>query len=61
MSATAPAPILLVEHDEQRRALFGGWLQDAGYEVLACPGPSAPGIPVSAVERVTAHSWIPVG
>ncbi len=43
MSATARAPILLVEHDEQRRALFGGWLQDAGYEVLACPGPSAPG------------------
>jgi hypothetical protein len=45
MSATARAPILLVEHDEQRRALFGGWLQDAGYEVLTCPGPSAPGYP----------------
>jgi hypothetical protein len=43
MSATARAPILLVEHDERRSALFGGWIQDAGYEVLACPGPSAPG------------------
>jgi hypothetical protein len=31
-----------VEHDEQRRALIGGWLQDAGYDVLTCPGPSAP-------------------
>jgi hypothetical protein len=43
MRATARAQILLVEHDEQRRDLFGGWLQDAGYEVLTCPGPSAPG------------------
>jgi hypothetical protein len=43
MSAEAPDPILLVEHDEGRRALFGGWLQDAGYDVLTCPGPSAPG------------------
>jgi len=42
MSATARAPILLVEQDEQRRARFGEWLQDAGYEVLTCPGPSAP-------------------
>jgi len=24
------------------RALIGGWLQDAGYDVLTCPGPSAP-------------------
>jgi hypothetical protein len=39
MSATARAPILLVEHDEQRSALFGGWLQGAGYEVPV-PGPS---------------------
>ena len=42
MSTTAAPPILLVEHDEQRRALIGGWLQDAGYDVLTCPGPSAP-------------------
>ena len=42
MSTTAAPPILLVEHDEQRRALIGGWLQDAGYGVLTCPGPSAP-------------------
>ena len=43
MSGTPQAPILLVEHDEGRTALFGGWLQDAGHEVLTCPGPSAPG------------------
>ena len=42
MSTTAAPPILLVEHDEQRRALIGGWLQDAGYDVFTCPGPSAP-------------------
>jgi CheY-like chemotaxis protein len=42
MSTTVAHPILLVEHDEQRRALMGGWLQDAGYDVLTCPGPSAP-------------------
>src|SRR6266498_4008485 len=42
MSRTEAPPILLVEHDEQRRALIGGWLQDAGYDVLTCPGPSAP-------------------
>ena len=43
-STTAASPILLVEHDEQRRALIGGWLQDAGYDVLTYPGPSAPEI-----------------
>lgn len=34
--------VLLVEHDADRRERFGGWLTDAGYDVLACPGPSAP-------------------
>ena len=42
MGATARALILLVEHDEQRTALFGGWLQGAGHEFITCPGPSAP-------------------
>jgi hypothetical protein len=42
MSAAIEAPILLVEHDEERRGLIAGWLQDEGYDVLTCPGPSAP-------------------
>jgi hypothetical protein len=42
MSTTTEAPILLVEHDEERRVLIGGWLENAGYDVLTCPGPSAP-------------------
>jgi hypothetical protein len=43
MSPTTEAPILLVEHEEGRRVLIAGWLEDAGYDVLTCPGPSAPG------------------
>jgi hypothetical protein len=42
MSETDAGPILLVEHDEDIRDLIGGWLQGAGYDVLTCPGPSAP-------------------
>lgn len=42
MSETEPGPILLVEHDEEIRELIEGWLQGAGYDILACPGPSAP-------------------
>jgi hypothetical protein len=42
MSTATEAPILLVEHDEKRRVLIAGWLEDAGYDVLTCPGPSAP-------------------
>jgi hypothetical protein len=42
MSQTTEAPILLVEHEEERMVLIAGWLQDAGYDVLTCPGPSAP-------------------
>ena len=42
MSATRTGPILLVEHDHERRALIGGWLEEAGYDVLTCPGPSEP-------------------
>jgi hypothetical protein len=35
-------PVLLVERDSEERDLIGGWLENAGYDVLACPGPSAP-------------------
>ncbi|MEX2555019.1 MAG: hypothetical protein WEB06_05250 [Actinomycetota bacterium] len=34
--------VLLVEPDSVRRNEIGRWLEDAGYEVLDCPGPSAP-------------------
>jgi hypothetical protein len=38
----APDVVLLVEPDDERRSLFGGWLEDAGFDVLTCPGPTAP-------------------
>jgi len=34
--------VLLVEQDEQTSSRLAGWLEDAGYDVLVCPGPSAP-------------------
>jgi CheY-like chemotaxis protein len=34
--------VLLVEPNRSRSVEIGGWLEDAGYEVFACPGPSAP-------------------
>jgi CheY-like chemotaxis protein len=34
--------VLLVESEFVRRNEIGRWLEDAGYEVLGCPGPSAP-------------------
>jgi hypothetical protein len=42
MSEAEPGQILLVERDPKARELIGSWLQDAGYEVLLCPGPTAP-------------------
>lgn len=42
MTGPQERAVLLVEPDEQRRILFGGWLEDAGFDVLTCPGPSAP-------------------
>jgi hypothetical protein len=39
---TKPEPILLVDQDSEERDLIGGWLENDGYDVLACPGPSAP-------------------
>jgi hypothetical protein len=53
MIPSMQAPILLVEHDDERRALLGGWLEDAGYDVLTCPGPSAPGY--SCIGRRSGH------
>src|SRR5438067_1513658 len=35
--------ILLVERDKVTADRLAGWLEDAGFDVLACPGPSAPG------------------
>ncbi len=34
--------VLLVERDWAARERMGRWLEDAGYETLACPGPSEP-------------------
>lgn len=34
--------VLLVEADPSLRRDYGTWLEEAGYEVLTCPGPSAP-------------------
>lgn len=34
--------ILLVEADDAERDRFGGWLEDEGFNVLTCPGPSEP-------------------
>ena len=36
------ATVLVVEADPDERELFGAWLEDAGYRVLACPGPMEP-------------------
>jgi hypothetical protein len=34
--------VLVVEPDPMRRGTYGEWLEEAGYEVMACPGPTAP-------------------
>jgi CheY-like chemotaxis protein len=34
--------VLLVEADPGNRRDYGMWLEEAGYDVLTCPGPSAP-------------------
>jgi hypothetical protein len=33
---------LVVEREARTRQLVGGWLEEAGMEVLVCPGPSGP-------------------
>jgi CheY-like chemotaxis protein len=37
-----PPHILVVEANARGRDRIGAWLEQAGYEVLTCPGPSAP-------------------
>lgn len=34
--------VLVVEASDRERAEFGVWLEEAGYEVIPCPGPTAP-------------------
>lgn len=36
------ATVLLVEQSVEARDRIGRWLEDAGYEVLDCPGPTGP-------------------
>jgi hypothetical protein len=38
----APGRVLLVEADPELRDRIGMWLECSGFEVLLCPGPSAP-------------------
>lgn len=34
--------VLIVSADRSDRDRYGGWLEDEGFEVLSCPGPTAP-------------------
>jgi hypothetical protein len=34
--------VLVVEADESERERYGSWLEDSGYRVLPCPGPTEP-------------------
>ena len=34
--------VLVVEADPSTRRRYGAWLEESGYEVLTCPGPSTP-------------------
>jgi CheY-like chemotaxis protein len=42
VEVTDVTAILVVEANSPARHRMGGWLADAGYEVLMCPGPQAP-------------------
>lgn len=35
--------VLVVESDPEDRESIGSWLENAGFQVLACPGPQPPG------------------
>lgn len=37
-----PTVVLVVDQDPEPRQRMAGWLMDAGYQVLTCPGPVAP-------------------
>jgi CheY-like chemotaxis protein len=57
-----PKVVLVVEPDPVLRDQVGGWLEGAGFEVLACPGPSYPeytcilgrGLPCALAEATSA-------
>lgn len=34
--------VLVVEADDQERERYGTWLEDSGFDVLTCPGPTEP-------------------
>src|SRR6266498_3675726 len=34
--------VLLVEADADERDRFGAWLEDEGFDLLTCPGPTEP-------------------
>jgi hypothetical protein len=34
--------VLVVEADSAERGRYGAWLEEAGFEVIACPGPIEP-------------------
>jgi CheY-like chemotaxis protein len=36
------ATVLVVESEREDRESIGSWLEDAGFQVMACPGPGAP-------------------
>ncbi len=38
----ARSTVLLVEADPSEREQFGGWLEEAGFLVVTCPGPCGP-------------------
>ena len=51
MSARRPA-VLVVERSTVVRDRIGGWLEDEGYEVLACSGPRGPDYRCVGTSRV---------
>jgi hypothetical protein len=40
--SSLPATVLLVEADEEEREQIALWLEDAGFDVATCPGPTGP-------------------
>ena len=61
--------VLVVENDAELLDRMGGWLEGAGFDVLACPGPSRPdytcvagrGLPcplAHAVDAVVLDLWL---
>jgi hypothetical protein len=57
---TKPGPVLLVEQDLEERDLIGGWLENDGYHVLACQGPSGPDYTCIGGEGGIARSSTPL-